>query len=140
MKKKIICATFLKQEKHDIAFFISVFPRYILWTKGMEACLVYCIVSISTAWKLSVFRVILARIFPHSDWIRRDTEYLSVFSPNAGKKADQNNSEYGQFSCSVHLTSYLCFYLKIITLSLWFIDSYQQKALLKLDSSNQELS
>ena len=26
----------------------------------------------------------LVRIFPHSDWIRRDTEYLSLFSPNAG--------------------------------------------------------
>ena len=25
------------------------------------------------------------RIFPHSDWIRWDTPYLSVFSPNAGK-------------------------------------------------------
>ena len=39
-------------------------------------------------------------IFPHSDWMRRDTEYLSVFSPNAGKcdkNADQNNSEYGHF-------------------------------------------
>ena len=24
-------------------------------------------------------------IFPHSDWIRRDTEYLSVFNPNGGK-------------------------------------------------------
>ena len=23
--------------------------------------------------------------FPHSDWIRREMEYLSVFSPNAGK-------------------------------------------------------
>ena len=31
---------------------------------------------------------------------RRDTEYLSVFSPNVGKcgkNADQNNSEYGHF-------------------------------------------
>ena len=27
----------------------------------------------------------LVRIFSHSDSIRRDTEYLSVFSPNAGK-------------------------------------------------------
>ena len=27
----------------------------------------------------------LVRIFPHPDWIRRDTEYLSVSSPNAGK-------------------------------------------------------
>ena len=27
----------------------------------------------------------LVRIFPHSDWIRRDTSYLSVSSPNARK-------------------------------------------------------
>ena len=27
----------------------------------------------------------LVRIFPHLDWIRKDTEYLSVFSPNTGK-------------------------------------------------------
>ena len=27
----------------------------------------------------------LVRIFRHLDWIRRDTPYLSVFSPNAGK-------------------------------------------------------
>ena len=32
-----------------------------------------------TAWKVSVFGVILVRIFPHSDWMRRDT--------------DQNNSQ-----------------------------------------------
>ena len=41
-----------------------------------------------------------SRIFPHSDWIRRDTEYLSVCSPNVGKSAknaDQNNSKYGLF-------------------------------------------
>ena len=41
-----------------------------------------------------------SRIFPHSDWIGRNTEYLSVFCPNAGKcrkNADQNNSEYVLF-------------------------------------------
>ena len=27
----------------------------------------------------------LVRIFPYSDWIRGDTKYLSVFSPNAAK-------------------------------------------------------
>ena len=27
----------------------------------------------------------LVRVFSYSDWILRDTEYLSVFSPNAGK-------------------------------------------------------
>ena len=35
--------------------------------------------------KMSVFGVILVHIFPHSNWIRGDTECLSVFSPNAGK-------------------------------------------------------
>ena len=40
-------------------------------------------------------KVILVRIFPDSD-----TPYLSVFSPNVGN-TDQNNSEYGHFSCSV---------------------------------------
>ena len=34
---------------------------------------------------MPAFGVVLVRIFPHSDWIRRDTPYLSVFSPNAGK-------------------------------------------------------
>ena len=46
-----------------------------------------------------------SHIFPHSDWIRRDTQYLSVFRPNAEKcekNADQNNSEYGQFLRSVN--------------------------------------
>ena len=36
-------------------------------------------------WKVSVIGVTRGGIFPHSKWIRRDTEYISVFSPNAGK-------------------------------------------------------
>ena len=35
--------------------------------------------------KCSNTEFFLVRIFPHSDWIRRDTSYLSVFSPNAVK-------------------------------------------------------
>ena len=38
---------------------------------------------------MSVFGVILVRIFPHSNWMRRDT-----------KNTDQNNSEYRHFSSS----------------------------------------
>ena len=38
-----------------------------------------------TVWKVSVFGVILVRIFPHLDLIRRDTPYLSIFSLNVGK-------------------------------------------------------
>ena len=41
--------------------------------------------DIFTAWKMSVFVVFLVRIFPYLDWIRRDTDYLSIFSPNAWK-------------------------------------------------------
>ena len=43
------------------------------------------IVPITTASEVSIFGVFLVRIFPHSSWIRRDTEYLFVFSPNTGK-------------------------------------------------------
>ena len=57
-----------------------------------------CVLRCFTVWKVSIFGVILVRIFPHLDWI--DTPCLSVFSPNAGN-ADQNNSEYGHFSRSV---------------------------------------
>ena len=41
--------------------------------------------NLTTAWKVSVFGVILVRIFPHLDWIQRDASYLSVFSPDMGK-------------------------------------------------------
>ena len=46
---------------------------------------------------MSVFGVFLVHIFPHLNWIRRDTEYLSVFSSNAGKNRPEN-SECGYFS------------------------------------------
>ena len=39
----------------------------------------------STEWKVSVFGVFLVRIFPYLDRIQKDTEYLSIFIPNAGK-------------------------------------------------------
>ena len=54
-------------------------PRYI----SHQAFLAFFVTS--TGWKVSVFGVILVRIYPHLDWIPRDTPYLSVFSPNAGQ-------------------------------------------------------
>ena len=45
---------------------------------------------LDTAWKVFVFRVLLVRIFPHFNWIRRDTPYLFVFSPNTGKYGPEN--------------------------------------------------
>ena len=43
--------------------------------------------------KVSVFGVVLVRIFPHSDWIRRDC--ISPYSVRLRENTDQNNSEYG---------------------------------------------
>ena len=37
------------------------------------------------------------RIFPPSDWIRRDTRYLSVFSPNVGKYRPEKTSHLNAF-------------------------------------------
>ena len=45
---------------------------------------------------MSIFGVILVRVFPA---FGLNTEYLSVFSPNA-ENADQNNCEYGHFLSS----------------------------------------
>ena len=56
----------------------------------------------NTAWKVSIFGVILVCNFPQSDWIRRDAEYLSVFSPIAGT-CRPDNSEYRHFSCSANI-------------------------------------
>ena len=44
----------------------------------------HCYFGNITAWKVSVFGVFLFGIFPHSDWIRRDTPYFFIFNPNAG--------------------------------------------------------
>ena len=49
----------------------------------------------------STSSVILIPIFPHSDWIRRDTPNHSVLV-RMRENMDQNNSEYGHFSRSVY--------------------------------------
>ena len=48
---------------------------------------------------LSVFWVILVRIFPYSNWIWRNTPYLPVspYPVRIGENATQNNSEYKRF-------------------------------------------
>ena len=45
--------------------------------------------AIVITWKGFVFGDFLVHIFPHSDWLMRDTEYLSAFSPKAGKYAKE---------------------------------------------------
>ena len=61
-----------------------------------------------------VFGVILARIFPHSDKIRRDFSVLSIspYSARMRENMDQSNSKYGRFSRSVRLKDKLNFSLE----------------------------
>ena len=57
---------------------------------------------------ITVFGVILVRIFPHSDWI---------LSSNAGKYGP-NNSEYGHFSRSVFLNNLIYLFIYLLKLYL----------------------
>ena len=45
----------------------------------------------------------LVRIFSTSDWIRRDTEYLSVFSPNLGKYGTEKTPHLDIFTQWYHV-------------------------------------
>ena len=49
-----------------------------------------------TAQKVFLFKDFLVRIFPHSDWIRRDTP--SPYSVRMQENTDHKKSEYGHFS------------------------------------------
>ena len=67
---------------------------------------VHILMNNYTAWKVSIFGAFLDRIFPHLDWIRSDTPYLSVFSRTPfsvqmQENTNQKNSEYRHFSRSV---------------------------------------
>ena len=48
----------------------------------------------------------LVRIFPHSDWIRREMKYLSVFSPNTGKYGPEITLYFDNFQ-AVYVSSSL---------------------------------
>ena len=58
-------------------------------------------VEINTAWKVSVFGVILVRIFPH---LLR----ISPYSVRMWENTDQNNSKYGHFLRSERLQKRDC--------------------------------
>ena len=58
-----------------------------------------CVTS-HTAWEVSVFGVLLVCIFPHSDWIRRDNQYISPYSVRMRKNPDPKNAKCGHISRS----------------------------------------
>ena len=69
--------TFGQQTKLLFVFLLSMGSMQFIERKSLrEKC--HCVV----------------RIFPHSDWIRRDTEYLFVFSPNIWSVFSRIRTEY----------------------------------------------
>ena len=65
-------------------FFAKIFIIYV-WQSPKKVSDYPTKKNSSTAWKGSIFGVSVVRIFPQSNWIWRDTPYISVFSPIARK-------------------------------------------------------
>ena len=57
----------------------------------------------------------LVRIFPHSDWIGRDTSYLSLFGPSAGKYGPDETPYLVLF------TPYLVLFTQCVELSIFLL-------------------
>ena len=49
----------------------------------------------------------MVRIFPHLDWVRRDTEHLSVSSPNTGKYGPEKTPYLDTFQVAIINIFYL---------------------------------
>ena len=58
----------------------------------------------------------LVRIFPHSDWIRRFTPLISVFSPNAGKYGPEKTPYFNTFHVVEILVKWSS---KMINVDIW---------------------
>ena len=70
---------------------------------------------------MSIFGVILICIFPHSDWIRRDTPYLSIFKPDARKYGSEYlriRTLFTQWRMKIFKR---CFWYSADDLSLWLV-------------------
>ena len=67
-----------------------------------------------TAWKVSVFGVILVCIFPHLDWIYGEILPISPYSVQMRENTDQTNSKDGHF-----LRSASCCYFAVTIARLW---------------------
>ena len=71
-------------EKHYFSFNLLTFLLIFLSPNSISLSMRY-FTQVALREKCPNTDIFLVRIFPHSDWIRRDTPYLSVFSPNVGK-------------------------------------------------------
>ena len=97
---KSTTSVFKSMFKQTRSYISKVYSFQVLSNSGESSL-------INTAWRVSVFGVFQVRIFSHSDWIRRDNQYLSIFGLNMERfelwmreTTDLKDSEYGHFSHS----------------------------------------
>ena len=96
---KVTSTTFLFRELEQSAVY-QLKSRYIL-RLGMTF----------TAWKVALFGVFLVHIFPHSDWIRRDTEWkVSECEKIRNRKNPNMDTFHAVFLLVVSQWVYECFY------------------------------
>ena len=80
---------------------IFMLPKFCMFRKFFFSYIAFqnlLLVECNPAWKVSVFEVFLVHIFPHLDWIQRDS--ISPYSVQMRENTDQKNSEYWDFSRS----------------------------------------
>ena len=70
---------------------------------------------------MSIFGVFLVCIFPYSNWIRKDMEYLSVFSLNVGKYGPEKLRIWTLFTQLLFWRKTWKFYRKIPALGAFFV-------------------
>ena len=86
-QKMLSCFILINLLPKDVNF-VSLYLTSLHFLYDILRCIPWFfkfICVFATAWKLSIFGVILVRIFSYSDRIWKDTEYFSVWSLNAGK-------------------------------------------------------
>ena len=130
MSGSIWCVFFLSSGKYKISCILQSLSRRLLekWFFISEKnqfsrsnkLLLWSVESLSKKCPSSdFFGPHFSHFFPHSDWILIDTEYLSVFCPNAvkcGKNGDQNKSEHGHFL----LSEFFAFFPDFFWDTFWF--------------------
>ena len=86
--------------------------KYYLVISNCNFCMRRCFkykyegIKMSLREKWPNTELLLVRIFPHTDWIRIDTSYLSVFSPYAAKYGPEITSYLVTFTA-------VCFYWNV---------------------------
>ena len=107
---------YLKNQANSLRFCLILAPLYSLFSFHLQI----------TVWKVFVFRVFLFRIFPHSDWIQRDTEYLSQLSLKARKCRSEKLRTQTLFTQWIFLISVL-FFEKFALVKVEFLNQIRAK-------------